>query len=685
MPSSRPSLAIVIPVYGNELSLRELYQRIVAATNSLDINLTLQFVNDRSPDGSQAVLEALAAEDPRVRVALLSKNHGSFVAIVAGIDEVRDNDAIIALSADLQDPPELIPQMVSSWQQGHEVVLCSRRSRDDPFATRMLSGVFNRLFKRVVMPEMPAGGFDFWLIDRRVAEVVLESSEKCTNLGGLILWAGFCREVIPYDRAARKHGRSMWSLTRKLGYAVNSIVSFSGMPLRAYSLAGLALFILCLTLAVFTIFNYLYGSIEVSGWASLMLAVLFLGAFQVLGLGILGEYFLNGLEQTRKRPLYIVDRRLGTGGRRKDVVTVPLFSLERASAPVADQLLEDCRRVLASSQIILGPEVAAFEQELSAWLGGGHVVGVANGTDAITLGLWALGVGPGDKVAVPALTAPPTAVAVLHAGAVPVFVDVNPDTLTMCPDALAAVAQSTSLKAVVPVHLYGNAADLGALSVHARNHNLVMLEDCAQAQGSRYQGGMCGLQAPVSAFSFYPTKNLGAYGDGGAVVTRDPEMAERLKRMRFYGQGQGGECIEPGFNSRLDEMQAALLRTRLKVLHLQGAQRLAIARAYDLALTGLHPVPTVPGRHPHLYVVRPHDQAAFREFLDARGIQTGVHYGKALPDHAWLRQQGLEPILCDQARRAAAQVVSLPCHAGMTPDEAERVISACREWMAVHP
>jgi len=674
-------LAVVVPVYGNEASLEELYQRIDAATRGLDVELTLQFVNDRSPDGSQAVLESLAARDPRVRVILLSRNHGSFTAIAAGMAQVASHDAVVILSADLQDPPELIPEMVRRWRSGIPVVLCSRQDRDDPLASRLFSKAFWWAFRRFAMPDMPPGGFDFCLVDRRVVRVILESSEKKTSLVGLILWAGFERSVIPYERAARKHGRSMWSLGRKLAYAFHSLVAFSSLPMKLFAGLGLCVGAASALMALYVLLANLFGWITVPGWSALMVMQTVILATVLLGFGVIGGYLWINLEQTRRRPLFIVDKAVGQGlpaGEALPDGRVAFFSLERVSAPVRHGLREAAGRSLHSRQIILGPEVERFERAFARCLGAEHAVGVANGTDAITLALWAAGVEPGSLVAVPALTAPPTAVAVLRAGCRPLFVDVDPVTLLMPPSAVAQAA-AQGARAVIPVHLYGNVCDMPAIRAEADRLGLAVVEDCAQSTGSEAMGRHCGLWGHAAAFSFYPTKNLGAYGDGGAVVTDDAGIAERLVSMRFYGQDKAGTCVLPGMNSRLDEMQAALLLERLAVLPDQHAQRRAVARRYDEALAALAPVPGTPGRTPHLYVVRPGDRAGFRRFLLEREVETGVHYPLALHRHPYLAAQG-QALDCPAAEAAAARVVSLPCYPGIPAVHVDRVAEACLAW-----
>lgn len=684
---STVKLAIVVPVYGNELSLRMLYERIVTASADKDIELTIQFVNDRSPDNSQAVLEQLAQEDPRVRVLLLSKNHGSFIAIVAGLHEVKEHDAVIIMAADLQDPPELIPEMLQAWRQGKPVVLCVRRKRADALFTKVSSYLFHALFRKFVMPEMPSGGFDFCLIDRRVMQVLITSSEKNTSLIGLILWAGFERAYLYYDRAERQHGQSMWSFRKKVQYAINSIIAFSAFPLKLVGLLGIFLGLLCLVGAGYAVINnYLFGvHTYAPGWSSLVFLILVLGSFQLIGLGILGEYFWNNLEQTRHRPLFIVDRRIQAQEKTTDhephaARSFPWYDTQAVSRSVQNTLIESCSRVLRSDRLILGQEVRRFERELAAYLQVPYVVGVGNGTDALTLALLGLGIQPGDTVVTTSISAPATAVAILRAGAEPVFVDVDPVYLTISPHALEQ-ALSYHPKALIPVHLYGNPCEMKELMDFAETHQLTVVEDCAQSFGSTLNGVPCGSVGKAAAFSFYPTKNLGGYGDGGAIATSDAALAERLYRMRFYGQNADGECIELGLNSRLDELQAALLLDRLKIVDEHNAERQEIARQYDCELGYLNPVPSRAGRVPHLYVVRPPDRPEFRAFLLQSGIQTGVHYALALPSHTYLQLNGIDTG-CPLAMQACETVVSLPCYPGMSNKQIRHVIDACHRWKA---
>ncbi|MCC6804435.1 MAG: DegT/DnrJ/EryC1/StrS family aminotransferase [Anaerolineae bacterium] len=334
-------------------------------------------------------------------------------------------------------------------------------------------------------------------------------------------------------------------------------------------------------------------------------------------------------------------------------------------------------RVLDSGWYILGPEVEAFEREFAAYHSVGYAVGVANGTDAIELALRAAGVGRGDEVITVAHTAVPTVCAVERAGASPVLVDIDPTTYTIDPAAVEA-AITPRTKAILPVHLYGHPADLNALVGIAQRHKLLLVEDCAQAHGARDNGRLVGTFGDLAAFSFYPTKNLGAYGDGGAVITSDPQLAERLKRLRNYGQVRRYHHAERGMNSRLDEMQAALLRVKLQHLDAINDARREIAAAYDRSLRGV----TLPTEQPnarhvyHLYVVRHAQRDPLAEALRARGVETLVHYPIPVHLQAAYADLGYGKGSLPVTEQIAQEILSLPLYYGLTEEQIAVVAEA---------
>jgi dTDP-3-amino-3,4,6-trideoxy-alpha-D-glucose transaminase len=347
-------------------------------------------------------------------------------------------------------------------------------------------------------------------------------------------------------------------------------------------------------------------------------------------------------------------------------------------------------RVIGSGWFVLGPEVEAFEAEFAAASGAAHAVGVGTGTDAIALILRALGIGPGDEVITTPLSAAYTALAVLMVGARPVFADIDPARMTIDPEAVAA-AVTPRTRAVLPVHLYGQAADMAALERVAARHDLAIVEDCCQAHLATERGRPVGTIGVAGAFSFYPTKNLGALGDGGAIITRDRHLAERVRRLRNGGQTDRYHHQDPGINSRLDEMQAAILRARLTFLAGWTARRRALASAYRAQLAGSRvdvPIEADSGHAYHLFVVRtgaekgePAGDARrvrLQRHLSDRGIETLVHYPIPIP-----RQPALaaaNPAACPQAMTVCNEVLSLPLHPTLSDDDAAAVAAAVSDF-----
>ena len=344
-------------------------------------------------------------------------------------------------------------------------------------------------------------------------------------------------------------------------------------------------------------------------------------------------------------------------------MSVPFLDLSAPWHELREELDAAWRRVMDSGWYILGKEVAAFEEEFAAWCGTCHCIGVGNGLDALHLILRALDIGPGDEVIVPSNTYIATWLAVTYAGATPV--PVEPDSVTFNLDPMLLEAAITpKTRAVIPVHLYGQPADMDAVNGIARRHGLKVIEDAAQAHGARYRGRRCGSLGDAAGFSFYPGKNLGALGDGGAITTNDNDLAERVRMLRNYGSSKKYVNEVAGFNSRLDELQAALLRVKLARLDEWNDRRRVVAAAYykELAGTGLA-LPFVPDWvEPvwHLYVVCCQDRDAVTARLDRSGIGWLIHY--PVPPHLQgaYRNLGYRAGDFPVAERMTREVLSLP-------------------------
>ncbi|HEV8551333.1 MAG TPA: DegT/DnrJ/EryC1/StrS family aminotransferase [Polyangiaceae bacterium] len=344
------------------------------------------------------------------------------------------------------------------------------------------------------------------------------------------------------------------------------------------------------------------------------------------------------------------------------------------------------RDVLESGHFILGPQVKAFEREFAAYIGASHAIGVASGTDALVVTLRALGIGPGHEVITTAHTAVATVAAIELSGATPVLADIEPRYFTLDPRSVEARITPRT-RAVVPVHLYGQAAELGALGALARRHGLKVVEDCAQAHGARYDGRRLGSIGDAGCYSCYPTKNLGALGDAGVIVTSDAELAARCRKLREYGWTETRDAALPGLNSRLDEVQAAVLRVKLAGLDADNDRRRALARAYGERLAGSPFVlPSVrPGASHvyHLYVVRALERDRVLSRLKDHGILAGIHY--AVPVHLQTAYRGRLPgsDALPETERAAREVLSLPMFPELDASAVDSVCEALRDISGV--
>jgi dTDP-4-amino-4,6-dideoxygalactose transaminase len=353
------------------------------------------------------------------------------------------------------------------------------------------------------------------------------------------------------------------------------------------------------------------------------------------------------------------------------------------------EIREAIDRVLMSGHYILGSEVEAFESEFSVYQDGGHTITVANGTEALEIALRALGVGAGDLVATVGNTVTATVSAIEQTGAQPLFVEIDRATMTMSASALDGALKHAKrpVKAVIPVHLYGQPADMAAILSLAAKYGARVLEDCAQAHGAMLSERKVGTWGNVAAFSFYPTKNLGALGDGGAIYTRDATLAERLKMMRQYGWRTRYVSEITGRNSRLDELQAAILRVKLKYLDTENAKRRELAARYrerlaELSGAAVIELPgTLEGSTPvfHQFTIRANKREALRDYLLTRDICCGVLY--PVPVY---RQPAFarEDLSLPETERACAEVLSLPCHPGVTLPDVDRVCEELLRWGA---
>jgi len=362
---------------------------------------------------------------------------------------------------------------------------------------------------------------------------------------------------------------------------------------------------------------------------------------------------------------------------------VPFVDLAQQYAAIEVEVDETVRRVLRGTEYILGREVDLFEEEFAAYCESRYAVGVDSGTSALELALRTYEIGPGDEVITVANTFIATALAISYTGATPVFVDVDPSTSNINVECIEPAITSRT-KAIIPVHLYGQPADMDPILEIARRRGLVVVEDACQAHGARYKGRRVGSLGDVAAFSFYPAKNLGAYGDGGMVTTNDERTADALRMLRNYGQREKYHHLLPGFNRRLDTLQAAILRVKLHHLDDWNGARRRHAERYAQLLAGSEIITPVVAKHVesvwHLYVIQTEDRDALREELDHNGIATGIHYPIPIHLQPAYRNLGHTRGEFPVAERQAEQILSLPMYAELTAGQIEYVAASVRNF-----
>ena len=362
---------------------------------------------------------------------------------------------------------------------------------------------------------------------------------------------------------------------------------------------------------------------------------------------------------------------------------VPFVDLKAQLQSIHSEVQAAVQRVIMECNFVLGHEVAEFERAFADYVGARGAVGVASGTAALHLALKALRIGPGDEVITTSLTFAATAEAILHAGARPVFVDIDPDTMNLDPDAVRQ-AITPRTRAVLPVHLYGQPANMEELLSLASHSNLWLIEDAAQAHGASYRGRRCGTMGHLGCFSFYPGKNLGAYGDGGAVTSNDETLLERVRMLRDHGRVRKYVHDELGYGERLDAIQAAILKVKLRYLDQWNDQRRQHAKRYNKLLAGLPVVIPIeiPKVHHvyHLYVIRTPQRNELAAYLRERGIATGIHYPLPVHRQPALHKLGYSDVELPNTDRAAEEVISLPMFPELKREQMNYVVDQMREY-----
>ena len=680
-------ISVVIPCYCSAESLPLLVPRLLETLRPRgDVEIVL--VNDSSPDGGETwdVISTLVDAAPDEIVGIdLARNFGEHHAVLAGLRN-STGDYVVVMDDDGQNPPEEIPKLLDAFDDEIDVVYTSYATKHHHLI-RNLGSRFTNWVAGILMGK-PRGLYlcSFKGLSRRVVDRISAYPGSFPYIDGLVFRNTRRFTVVAVEHRPREQGASGYNLRRLLRLYANMAFGFSILPLRLVTAVGMSASVLSVFLALwFAIERLTTDSPTQLGWASTAVLITFFGGAMLFALGILGEYTGRLFLSATGQPAYVINE-VRRGGQRKAVeaapdTPIPFVDMAAHFRSVEAPVNEAVKRALESGQYVLGPEVAAFETELADYLGGGSVVGVNSGTDAIALSLIAAGVGPGDEVLTVATTAIPVPSAIQSVGAKPVFFDIDGE--TWAPDLADLELRLTGQsKAVVVPHLYGKTFDIAPFVAFAREHKLTVIEDAAQSLGATFGDARVGCGGDFGAFSFYPTKPLGAFGDGGAIWVPSSTVAQRLRALRNYGQtGRYEAELALGRNSRLDELQAAILRVKLPGLDEANARRRGLGNELASRLGSLIqlPEPHVGGDHVyHLFVgllPKNTDREAFLGGMAQQGVMGLVHYPAPLyRQKAFFDDRTSLPVTEDVLRR----IVSLPVYPEMSSAGPERIADAVR-------
>lgn len=686
-------VSVVIPCYCSEDALPGVVEDLLetlAEHESVEIVL----VNDDSPDSGAtwSTILKLSERFPEQVVGIdLALNSGEHNAVLAGLRQAT-GDAVVVMDDDGQNPPSEVPKLLERLTDDVDVVYSTYEIKRHAWF-RNLGSRFTNWVAGILMRK-PSGLYlsSYKVMHRRLVDRLVLYPGSFPYIDGLVFRNTRRYAVVQVDHLARAQGSSGYTLRRLLRLYASMAFGFSILPLRLLTFVGVSISIASFALALVFVGQYaVRDDFEIQGWTSLAVLVTFFGGMTLFGLGTLGEYFGRMYLTVTGKKAYVVNHTVGRSlasrkrqaeqGLKSEASTsknIPFLNLVKNYENVRDDVDAAVARVLQSGYYILGPECQSFERELADYLGGGHTVGVGSGTDALVLAMIAAGVGPGDEVATVATTAIPVPAAIVATGAVPLYVDITADTWAMdSVDLEKRITKAT--KAIIFPHLYGKACDLGPVMEVARKNNLVVIEDCAQAMGAELGGQKVGTIGDFGAFSFYPTKNLGAMGDGGAVWCGSEETAETLKVLRNYGQsGRYSATVPRGRNSRLDELQAAILRAKLPHLDRANRQRRELGAKMREAIGTRLELPTIPSGSDHVYhlFVGLVDEDRSRDGLLKKMGELGVSALAHYPQPLYKQEAFAQDVSLPVTEAIASRIVSLPLYPEMPEDGVAVVVEA---------
>ena len=676
--------SVVIPCYKSSESLPRIVPEIIDILRARgDVEIIL--VNDGSPDDGATwqAIKDLEKNFPGEVVGVdLALNFGEHHAVMAGLKE-STGDFVVIMDDDGQNPPGEVPKLLDGFTEDIDVMYTRYSIKHHSFF-RNIGSSFNSYIAGILMNK-PAGLYlcSFKALNRKLVDRILNYPGSFPYIDGLVFRNTQRYGVVEVEHVSRNEGESGYNLQRLIRLNLNMAFGFTILPLRIVTMVGIISSVFSVIMVALFILEFLFFEQKpVAGWTSISILITFFSGIILFGIGILGEY--SGrlyLTATGKTPFIVNEIRRSNAGRAATSGKIPFIDMSRQLQSIEEPIKEAIDRVLNSGHYILGKELSEFESELSVYLGGGHIIGVNSGTDAIILSLLALGVGNGDEVITSSTTAIPAACAITAVGAKPIFVDVDSTSWSVTKESIAAKI-SSSTKAILVPHLYGNPVSIDEINELTKEKNIYIIEDVAQSLGAELKDRKIGTGADLAVFSFYPTKTLGAIGDGGAVWTARKEIADKLKKLRNYGQEDRYHATLPaGRNSRLDEIQAAILRVKLTYLDSMNARRRELGKLYSDSLSGILTLPKpVDGASQvfHLFVgllPKGVDRDTFIDEMAKEDISVLAHYPVPLHKQEAFRDESISlPVSEDICSRT----ISLPIYPELPNESAKKVIEALK-------
>lgn len=705
--------SIIVPFYNEEEGISLFCKTIDEYASGVFFEIQLIFVDDGSADNSCEKLNKYSFKNiGNIKLIRLAKNCGSHAAIRAGLLHA-DFNICTWMGCDLQEPLEFLEKSYQIIKTGYDAVYVEKKTVQVGWGNRLFSKCYSHLMRKYAVKSYSSGGISNIVFNDKIKDYINNNIESNSSIMLQIMDVGYKYQTISLDYHERSAGKSKWTLKKKIKLFIDSFVSFSFMPIRLVSIFGILMFVAGVSFGIYEIIYKLTNpELPVPGYVTLAILISVGFGITNIGLGIIAEYLWRTYDAARRRPEFVISDMLNLQQKEEEKMNVRILDLTRQYQSIKEEVETAVCRQMESGQYIMGKAVADFEKTFAEYIGAKHAIAVNSGTDALIIALRSAGIKPDDEVITTPFTFFATAETVAAVGAVPVFVDVCEDTYNIDPKKIEDKITGKT-KAILPVHIFGQPAEMDEINAIAQKHNLIVIEDACQAAGAEYKGKKAGALGKLGCFSFFPTKNLGAFGDGGMITTDDDELNIICRAMREHGAAQNGakarfllDGIEDelkgavsedalynpykyynyliAYNSRLDAIQAVVLNIKIKYLDSFNKRRAEIADYYNSAFAGIKDIITPKanggGISWHQYALCCSHKDELGDYLASKSVGSAAFY--PVPLHlqkafSYLNyKEGDLPV----AERLARRTVCLPIYPELKKEEQDYVIQCVEEF-----